>query len=153
MRSLLFILPLVGCGSNQGVAVVNSPPTASISSPTDGTSVLAGTSVELRGAVSDTNHSANELQVTWFAGERVACVAGPPGSDGTTLCNTPLLETEGEIRLEVADPTGAIASDSITLQIYGSTPPSAEILEPTGDETFYADVGVPLVGLHHDRLP
>ncbi|MEC8423809.1 MAG: MopE-related protein, partial [Myxococcota bacterium] len=144
--ALLALLGLWACDNNQGVAVVNSPPAAQITAPADGSSVLAGGDVQLRGVVSDTNHSVNELQVSWFGGERALCPPGPPGGDGTSLCAATLAEGEGGIRLEVIDPNGAVATDAIQLSVVGSTPPTALIVSPEGDETFYADIAVGLVG-------
>ena len=149
-RALLFLAGLPACDNNQGVAVVNSPPAAEITAPADGSSVLAGGTVELRGVVSDTNHSVNELQVTWFGGSRELCPPGPPGGDGSTVCSAALVEGEGDIRLEVIDPNGAVATDALSLDVVGSSPPTASITAPTGAETFYADVAVSLVGVVGD---
>jgi hypothetical protein len=137
---------LPACDNGGNVAVVNSPPSAEITSPGDGTSVLAGTDVQLRGAASDTNHTPNELTVTWYAGDRVLCPGGPPGADGTTLCAARLAEGEGVIQLTVADPKGATDAATITLDVIGSSPPTARITSPAGGEVFYTDVAIPLVG-------
>lgn len=150
LRALLASSGLWGCDNNQGVAVVNSPPAAEITAPADGSSVLAGGAVELRGVVSDTNHSVGELQVSWFGGTRALCPAGPPGGDGTSLCSATLADGEGDIRLEVVDPNGAVATDTVSLVLVGSTPPTAQITAPEGDETFYADVAVVLAGVVGD---
>ena len=144
--ALLALGGVWGCDTNQGVAVVNSPPAAEITAPAEGSSVLAGGSVELRGVVSDTNHSVNELQVSWFGGGRELCPPGPPGGDGTSLCSATLVDGEGDIRLEVVDPNGAVATDTVSLVVVGSSPPTAEITAPEGSETFYADVAVGLAG-------
>ena len=148
--ALLGLLAAWGCDNNQGVAVVNSPPAAVITAPAEGSSVLAGGAVELRGVVSDTNHPVGALQVSWFGGARALCPPGPPGGDGTSLCTAALAEGEGEIRLEVVDPNGAVATDTRALEVVGSTPPTAEITAPGPDQTHYADVAVGLAGVVGD---
>ena len=142
-------LTLAGC-QDTAVSRFNSEPEASIQSHQDGSPVVAGSTVDLRGAVSDANHSANDLTVTWTAGGRELCPVGPPAADGTTLCSATLNAGDEQLQLTVRDPDDAVASDLITLDILTGTPPTAEITAPQQGDALYNDHPVLLAGMVSD---
>ncbi len=143
MRSLLplpaALTLLAACTPDGGLTKFNSEPAAAITSPADGDEVRDGTSLALRGSASDANHAAAELTARWFMDDVEAC-AGTPAADGTTTCDVTVPEADTlTVRLEVTDPEGAAASDSITLTVTPDATPTATIASPTADGVYYSD--------------
>ena len=143
MRTVLLLLTPLGC-SDGGLTQHNSGPTAQILSPDDGTLVTAGAEQTLRGAAGDPDHATETLSVLWFVDEVEWC-AGGPDLDGITECVFMLPDSAAEalsIRLEVLDPTGAAATDTIMLSTEAAavnSPPTAPELALTPDEPVAGD--------------
>jgi len=139
MRLTSVLLVLAGC-SDQAVGKFNSAPDAQITSPADGTAVLAGTVVTLRGAASDPNHDAAELTARWFVDDAEACAAAVPAADGATSCEiTATSTTSMDVRLEVTDPEGAAAAANIRLDVTPNAAPVATIASPETGGIYYSD--------------
>ena len=102
----IVLLALAAC-QDQGVTVFNSDPEAFLMSHQEGSPVVAGVDVEFRGAVSDGNHDAGQLTVSWTAAGRALCDPGPPSGDGTTTCTAALASGDELLQLTVRDPEGA----------------------------------------------
>ncbi|MEC7987365.1 MAG: hypothetical protein VX278_19510, partial [Myxococcota bacterium] len=71
---------LVAC-SDKGVTVFNSSPQAEITSHFDGDTAFEGLVTTLEGNVSDPNHTADELTVSWKSTERTLCTERLPEED------------------------------------------------------------------------
>ena len=144
-RSALLAVGLAAC-QDQGVTRFNSEPTAFIMSHQDGSPVVAGVEVELRGSVSDANHDAGALSVAWTVAGRPLCDPGPPAADGTTLCIAAIQADEVLLQLTVRDPEDATGTATATIDVLVGTPPTAEITAPSTDARLYSDVPVQLAG-------
>ena len=67
-------LVLIGCtGTDKNVTTTNQAPEASITSHFDGAVLPEGETILFTGAVSDSNHSLDDLLVSWYAGTDVLC--------------------------------------------------------------------------------
>ena len=139
MRYILLSAFGLGCGSEKAITTYNNPPTASITSHSDGAEIYEGVTVNLIGQVADTNHSESELLVRWSSDVRELCPETNASADGAVSCQTSFEEGEQEIRLQVIDPEGeaVIATHSIT--VIPTQAPSVEILSPTIDDAYYSD--------------
>jgi hypothetical protein len=100
---LLPIAWLFACGSDKGVTAFNSPPTASITSHSDGDEIREGYAVDLVAVLSDLNHQPSELTAAWTAGGREICPALPPDANGDSSCTAFVAQGEESITIEVRD--------------------------------------------------
>ena len=140
----------IACDSDKSLTVQNPAPQASIISPNDGSDVLEGFPIELVGSVTDSNHMADELEVTWYVGSEIACETSTPYGQGDTTCNVTLLPEDREIRLEVRDPENARGEDSITVFVVETEQPVAEIISPVAAGIFYSDQLITFEGILSD---
>ena len=69
---------LSACRPDTGLVKFNSRPEAQVTAPSDGASVLEGTTVTLRGAASDPDHATTDLLARWFTGDAEACASTAP---------------------------------------------------------------------------
>ena len=106
----------VACTPDAGLTKYNAKPTASILSPTDGDTFPEGAPLTLRGAAGDPDDGPTELLTLWFVDDVEQCAA-PAEADRTTSCDV-VMPSRGtaSVRLEVIDPGGAAASDTISLE-------------------------------------
>ncbi|MAA80626.1 MAG: hypothetical protein CL916_15325, partial [Deltaproteobacteria bacterium] len=133
----MFIVGLMfGCGSDKGITRFNSTPETSIISHFDGDTILEGFTTTVRGSVSDPNHSNETLNVRWYVDEHEAC-SGLGTEDGIVTCDIVFEQDDSELIIQVADPEGAAASQSISLNVAPTDPPIALIFSPTLDGTYY----------------
>jgi hypothetical protein len=142
--ALLLCVPALGvlsaCRPDSGLQKVNSEPEAQITAPAEGSALLAGTAVTLRGAASDANHDASELRTRWFVGEDEACASTAPEADGTTTCEVIVLDAdELSARLEVVDPDGAVGTANAAWAVTPNAAPEVQISSPTEDGVYYSD--------------
>ena len=72
MLKQIFFLSLIlfACESDKGVAVHNATPQATIISHVDDEVVIEGELLSFEATVSDANHAAGKLTVTWSSDER-----------------------------------------------------------------------------------
>ncbi len=137
--SVVILAALAGCDPDNGLTKFNSEPAAAITSPAEGDEVRVGTALALRGSASDANHIAADLTARWFLDDVELC-AGTPAADGATVCDVTVPEAEAlTVRLEVTDPEGAAASDSVSLTVTPDVTPTATITSPTADGVYYSD--------------
>ncbi len=92
-----------------GQASENTPPTAEITSPIDGSAVTEGEVVSLQGAVDDPDGAVADLEVSWVVDGIEAC-AEPPDASGLVTCDASFGLDGGTVVLEVRDPLGASAT-------------------------------------------
>jgi len=132
------LLLLLACTGDSSVTANNAEPyTPAITSHGDGDPVLPGT-VELTGTVGDPDDPALDLTVTWYVDSLPGCDPAPPfDASGFTSCAV-ALEDAGpvEVTLFVADPFGATASSTLTLEVVPSDAPIVTIVSPSDDATF-----------------
>lgn len=152
IRTLLLLATssLLGCTSDKIVEVRNSIPSISIESHVDGDTVFVGEVIELKAQVTDNNNTADELEVEWMAGERVACSYIAPDAGGLSVCATSLEIGEEEIKATVRDPSNATSTAGVTVLLYDSEPPVAQIISPSSEGVFYADELIRFEGLVSD---
>jgi hypothetical protein len=150
MRHLILgacpLLLALACQPDQNLGTRNAAPDASITSHQSGEVVLEGSTVTLHGLVSDADHDAADLQVTWLAGGVTACEAASPGVDGSTSCETTLDLGEETVTLEVRDPMEASGAAIVELVIEATEAPQATILAPEEGGTYYSDQKITLEG-------
>ncbi len=108
MRSLVpfGLLYLVACESDKSLTVQNPAPTADIISHDDGDEILEGFVITLRGLVSDSNHSSEELTTSWEINGEYVCEDVIPDADGETSCEVVFTPDDTEIKLLVVDGEG-----------------------------------------------
>jgi hypothetical protein len=138
MYNVLLVL-LVGCASEEGIKVYNTDPVATITSHVDGVEVLEGTEITFIGIVDDGNHNTTDLLVQWSTDTQELCPQSTPDADGTTSCRTTLTTADTQLKLQVVDPEGAAVLSSIVISVLETEAPSATILSPRIDESYYAD--------------
>ena len=147
---LLPALLLAGT-SEKSVTTVNKAPEAIIVSHSDGDIVLEGYVENLRGQVSDTNHSAEELEAAWYYGDDLICDWAAPDGGGASACDVLFSTDELSVRLEVRDPDGAGAFDEVLFSVEATDVPIVEILSPEASGVYYSDQKVTLEGLVSDN--
>ncbi len=140
-RALAVLALLSACDQDSGIKVTNTAPTASIDSHSNGASVPEQEVVTLSGTVGDANHGTSDLDVTWRADGEVLC-QGAPAADGTTTCDAEFLPGTVEVRLTVADPSGATAEDTVSLEVVQGDAPVVDLQTPDGSIRYYA--GTPI---------
>ncbi len=141
--STLALLILAGC-SDTKLSTFNDAPEAVIISPEDGAAEQEGVSFQLLGRVSDTDHDALTLEVSWLVDEEERCGPLTPDEAGTVSCELALEAGEYAVTLVVSDPQGASGSDQITLVVEATGTPVVNIEAPTEGASFYADEAVAL---------
>jgi hypothetical protein len=133
-------LTLLACEPDAGLTKYNAEPVAAISAPAEGSSLLTGSAVTLRGTATDENHDATKLTAGWFVNDVSACAAATPGLDGSTACEISVPDGDTfSVRLEVVDPEGLWSLATATYAIVQDTDPTAIIASPRADGYFYSD--------------
>ncbi len=140
---------LVGC-SDAGVTKFNARPEVTITSHADGDTVRDGYAETLRGAISDPNHSADQLTVAWAVDGVPVCTDSVLGADGVITCEHVFEEGAGEISLEARDPEGSAAVARVTLVVEETDAPTAEITSPDPTGTWYSDQLIAFQGIVGD---
>ena len=133
------LLPLMwACGSDDGVKAYNTDPSADITSHEDGDELLSGYSIIFKGSVSDANHNNADLKVTWLTDNTELCPEQNAEADASTTCTAPVSENDTKLKLQVVDPAGAAYVETIDITVIPTAAPTAEIISPTMNETYYA---------------
>jgi hypothetical protein len=91
---------------------------------------------------SDSNHTADELQVAWFYGEDLICSWTAPDDGGGSTCDITPNQQEFIVRVEVRDPENAGALDEVSLTIQPSYPPEINLLSPEEGDVYSADESI-----------
>ena len=145
--SLLFASLLIfGCRETS-IRGTNNEPTAEIVSPSDAETVLEGYAIPLVGAAGDPDDLNADLTASWLVDGVEVCPGAAPADDGTTVCEAIFTaESNGSVVLQVTDPSGATATDSITVVVELTDAPTAAIVLPTLDGTYYSDLLIEFEG-------
>lgn len=139
------VLFLMTCGavlpacSDTGVKATNSGPEAAITSHADGDTVAEGRIVALRGQAGDPDDASGSLVVTWFADGVELCPAAPATADGASSCEAALPPGTIKVSMEVVDPSGAGASDAVTLDVTPTSSPTVDITAPEAAGNYDSD--------------
>lgn len=133
---------LIGCRSDEGLKVYNTEPSALITSHDDESLLSDAVEYTFEGSVSDSNHANESLFVRWSTNDRELCPQTQPSIDGRVACSTTLVSTDNQIRLEVTDPEGAAAVDSISVSVEETQAPEIEILSPLMNGSYYSDIPI-----------
>ena len=144
--TLLLIPLLAACGSEQKLGTFNAEPLVTITSPADGSAVVAGADVVLTGTVSDPDGPVHALSVTWTRDGVPVCLDAEVDEIGNTNCITSFEEGGGSATLQVMDPAGGAATDTITLAVIEDVPPSVVIVSPSESGLYYSDQMITLEG-------
>lgn len=136
--ALTLLLGLAAC-SDAGVTKFNAQPTATITSHTNGDTVRDGYAETLRGAVSDPNHAADQLDVAWTVDGQPVCTDATAGADGVVTCEHLFEAGGGEVALEVRDPEGAASVARVDLTVQETGAPTALITSPDATLNWYSD--------------
>ena len=121
------LIYLIGCESDKGVVVYNTPPTANIISHDNGSEVFEGYPVEFRAVLSDVNHDIDELTARWKINGEEVCPFIPPDQAGESVCVATINTGDEEVTVEVRDPENASGSDAINLRIVPTEQPTSNI--------------------------
>ncbi|MEC7983579.1 MAG: hypothetical protein VX278_00365 [Myxococcota bacterium] len=134
-----FALFAAACQSEEGVKVYNSTPEVAIISHSSGEVFLSGYETSFQASISDGNHEASALRVTWTSDQRTLCPESIPELDGTSICLASLNEGESIVRVQVTDPEEASGLDSIDIEVTPTFAPTVEIQSPTNTGLYYSD--------------
>lgn len=146
----LILFGLIGCRSEKAITTVNAAPTAIITSHQDGDAVDEGYPIEVRAQVSDSNHPADTLEVSWYYGETEICPWAAPDAGGGTFCDILPNLDEDTVRVEVRDPEGSGAFSAVLLNVVETAPPTASIDTPVSSGVYYTDQKVTFAGSVND---
>ena len=140
---LFILLGHNACRTDEStIKAYNALPNVSIQSHADGAIVLDGLSETFYALASDSNHTADELQVAWFYGDEMACPWSTPDDGGGSVCDITPSQQEFIVRVEVRDPENAGALDEVSLTIEPSYPPDITLLTPSDGDIFAADESI-----------
>jgi len=138
--SLVLVLMHSACRTDESsIKAYNALPSISIQSHTDGAIVLDGLPETFYALATDSNHTADELQVAWFYGEDLVCSWVAPDEGGGSTCEITPNQQEFIVRAEVRDPENAGALNEVSLTIQPSYPPEISLLTPNDGDVFSAD--------------
>ncbi|MDP6933955.1 MAG: hypothetical protein QGG40_13610, partial [Myxococcota bacterium] len=136
--------------SGKGEETTNAGPSAQITSHDAGAEVLEGYTESFQGVVSDADHDVSELLTYWYSGSAMVCSGASPDSAGVSTCDIVITTDSTKVTLEVKDPKHAVDSAEVSLSVYATEAPVAEISAPTGEDVYYADYAMDLEGLVSD---
>ncbi|MEC7985400.1 MAG: hypothetical protein VX278_09565, partial [Myxococcota bacterium] len=140
MRSLPFILPfMVACASDTTTKVFNNTPEITITSHDASIEIDERQSVDFIAQVSDANHLASELDVTWVKDGETICDWSAPSENGESLCSISFEDTDATVTVQARDPEGAAAMESVQVTIIPNEAPSASIISPIETGSYYSD--------------
>ena len=154
MFSIRHLLPiaLIGCSSDKGIMAFNPPPSVEITSHVEGEEIYEGYVVSFRAAVGDPNNTVTDLSTTWFLNGEEICPDLPADDSGDSYCDFAVDRNDHKISIEVKDPNGATAYDSISVTAIPTQPPSISILSPSTESglRYYSDQKISFTGTAAD---
>lgn len=142
------VLMVAACGE-QKVSARNEFPVALITSHADGDVVVDG-DVDVVGTVTDVDDAPETLVAHWVINGVEACPARPPDDAGISRCTVAATDGSMDIQLLVKDPSNAVGTDRLTLEVEPTEPPTARLLLPSGAERLYTDEKVTFQGVVGD---
>lgn len=142
MRLLMILLPslVLGCEQDGGLTKFNAQPEALISTPQDGSTLVEGAAVTLRGSGSDADDSSADLEATWYVNDVEVCAAALLDASAETACGTVVPATASmEVRLEITDPGSSTGAAYSTVTVTPNEAPVVAITSPEPDGAYRAD--------------
>jgi len=134
-----FLVPfLFSCTQDKGIAVYNAAPEATFVSHSSGDGVFEGSTVEFVAALTDANHSVDELIAAWYADDQEQCGFEAPNAQGDSSCFVEISAQLSEIKVEVRDPKNAVGQAILNIEILQNEEPVAQILSPTVEGSYVA---------------
>ena len=125
----------------QGLAPIpDTPPTVSISSPSDGSSIITGSSVTFTGTANDAEDGNLDALLNWNSD-----LDGAIGAAGSFSTST-LSIGNHSITADVTDSFGNSASDSISVTITVDSPPTVNITFPDDNDSYVAGTPITFSG-------
>ena len=150
MRTKLSILLLVLGACDRNDEPSNRAPTIDLTSHRNGERVQEGYEIRFEATVTDGNDALTDLAVSWSVGDQELCPTAAPDGDGLSICDAVLQLGDTEIEALVTDPSGAMAWETLTIEVMETATPSASIVSPDGTATYYSNFEVALSGLVSD---
>ncbi len=139
------------CENDGGLKVHNDAPTATIESPTTGTTVVEGDEVQLVGLALDRQDPSESLTVRWYLDGADACPDATADTDGQTLCTLTLTET-ATVVLQVQDSAGVASEDSVEIIVTENNAPTVTLDAPASTDLLFADRLTDLIATVDDDL-
>ena len=144
----LGLITIVGCngGNGDGTTEVNTPPTATITSPSDGSTYTQGDTISFSGTGADAEDGAlTGSSLVW-----TSSIDGPIGTGGS-FQRSDLPAGTHTITLTATDSEGA--TDTYSVSITLNFPPTATITSPFNGRTYIQGDTVSSVSYTHLTLP
>ncbi len=140
--AVVFLLLAASCiDSTLTTSHKNDPPSATITSPADGTGFYAGQRITVLADYGDGESSNDELNRTWL----LDGLAADDATDVVTETGAQLVFEDGlaqgehSIEIVVTDPDGDAGSDSVSVEVAANEAPTARFLAPSEDGTALYD--------------
>ncbi len=139
LRLLALVLPTAACDPDNKINVNNVPPTAAITSPEDGGTVVEGDTVLLSGTVGDREDPMESLLADWIVGSSTVCAGVVPDASGLVSCET-TIDAAATVTLRVKDSASAVGEDSVSVQVTPNEPPTVALVTPDAALPYYVDL-------------
>jgi alpha-tubulin suppressor-like RCC1 family protein len=147
LSALVSLGVLAACGSQQGIARVNRPPSVNIASHASGASVPLGYPVDLLALIADPDHATADLSALWFVDGSAMCGTASLSETGLVACTwVPTATGTSEIVVQGIDADGEVGEARLALTVVEVPAPSVAIVAPLAGQ-YYADVAVALHGV------
>ena len=91
--SYLLLYFMMGCNSEEGIKTFNANPSISIVSHSSGVSIQEGYEATFWAQAGDSDHSHDELFVTWYFNQEELCPEEQPDVSGQSICTARLEES------------------------------------------------------------
>ena len=134
---IFFFILLFACVSEVSTKTFNDPPTIVITH--GGTSFFDGDNELFVAQVGDSNHSYDDLMVSWFLDDVLQCDWSGVDVIGESKCNIQFSEGATTVMAQVNDPQGGTSQDSMSVSVTGSSPPVIQIIAPIENQLYRSD--------------
>ncbi|MEP4079556.1 sulfatase-like hydrolase/transferase [Haloferula sp.] len=126
----------------------NTPPTVTISAPTDGTTVTTGTNVSFTGTATDTEDGTLDSSILWSSN-----LDGSLGGPAASINSSTLSIGTHTVTASVTDSGSLVGSDSIMVTVTaGNSPPIVKIHTPANRTTAASGVALNFTGRADDAI-
>ena len=138
---LAAVLILVGCDGDNGVTKFTKPPLVTIETPTSGTSVNEGVTVNMRARVVDEIYetSLSSISASWAVNGASTCEGAVFDINGLSECTTVFARGTAQISITAINPDGESAVATSDITVNKNDAPSADIVAPVFGEEYYAN--------------
>lgn len=132
---------------------VPQPPVVVIETPLDGSSFDEGLPITMQARVTDEPFAdqLDRLTATWSVDGARVCDSAVFDSAGISVCDHVFTAGVATIGIQATDPEGQSASDTVEVTINPNAAPTAQILEPAEDGSYYSDTPIVFQGLVGDN--